>query len=103
MSELLYTVAVVLPDETQAEAWLRWLREGHIADVLTGGATAAEIVQMDDGPLSFEVRYRFPSRAAFGKYEQDHAPRLRAEGLKLFPVEKGIRYRRTVGISLRRS
>ena len=47
--------------------------------------------------LTFEVRYRFPSRQAFDHYEQEIAPRLRAEGLKRFPPEKGISYRRSVG------
>jgi hypothetical protein len=54
-----------------------------------------------DGPArSFEVRYHFPSREAFGRYEKEHAPRLRSEGLKLFPVEKGVEYKRTVGVSV---
>ncbi len=95
---LLYTVAIT--DAGAAAAWLRWLREGHVADVLAGGAVAAEIVQMDGAAHSYEVRYRFPSREAFARYEAEHAPRLRAEGLRLFPVDKGVSYRRTVGISL---
>jgi hypothetical protein len=97
MSELSYTVAATFTDPALAGSWLRWLRQGHTADVLAGGATSAEIVQMDGTPLSFEVRYRFPSRDAFSTYEQQHAPRLRAEGLKLFPPEKGVTYRRTLG------
>lgn len=97
---LAYTVAVTFTNPSQAEAWLKWLCEGHIADVLAGGAIAAEIVQMDSPPLSYEVRYHFPSRDAFAAYERDHAPRLRTEGLKLFPVENGITYRRTVGLML---
>jgi hypothetical protein len=94
---LTYTVAATFSHATQAEAWLRWLREGHIAEVLAGGAVAAEIVQMEGSPHSYEVRYRFLSRDSFTVYERDHAPRLRAEGVKLFPPEQGITYRRTVG------
>jgi hypothetical protein len=97
---LAYTVAVTFANASQAEAWLKWLREGHIAEVMAGGAVAAEIVQMDNQPLSYEARYRFPSRDVFAAYERDHAPRLRAEGLKLFPVESGIAYRRSVGLVL---
>jgi hypothetical protein len=98
MPTITYTVAVTFSDPTLVEPWLRWLRGGHIADVLTGGATHAEIVALDTPAHAFEVRYRFPSREVFERYERDHAPRLRAEGLALFPVEKGIRYSRSVGV-----
>src|SRR5262245_34754256 len=97
MPEISYTVAVTFPDADLAEAWLRWLRGGHVADVLAGGATAAEVVKLDGPAVAYEVRYRFPSREAFQRYEADHAPRLRAEGLKLFPTEEGVVYRRSVG------
>src|SRR5215813_9149671 len=98
MQELVYTVAVTFADAALAESWLRWLRDGHVADVLAGGATAAEIVRMDGADCTYEVRYRFPSREAFAAYERDHAPRLRAEGLQRFPPERGVTYRRTAGV-----
>jgi hypothetical protein len=98
MPVVAYTVAVTFQDGALAEEWLRWLREGHVADVLACGATSAEIVALDTPSHAYEVRYRFPSRAAFERYEQEHAPRLRGEGLRLFPVEKGVSYRRSVGI-----
>ena len=97
MPETIYTVTATLPDANLAEEWLAWLRSGHIADVLAGGAMSAEIIALDQPPLTFEVRYRFPNRQAFDHYEQEIAPRLRAEGLKRFPPEKGIIYRRSVG------
>ena len=99
MPQIAYTVTATFQNSDLAEQWLRWLRDGHIAEVLAGGATHAEIVEIDGAAPArlFEVRYHFPSRHAFERYEQDHAPRLRAEGLKLFPVEKGISYRRSVG------
>jgi hypothetical protein len=98
MPQLAYTVAVTFAEPSLAAQWLRWLREGHIADVLAAGATCAEVVRLDGSDHSYEVRYRFPSRAAFAAYERDAAPRLRAEGLRLFPVDKGITYRRTAGL-----
>ena len=97
MGEVVYTVAVTFTEAALAEAWLRWLREGHIADVIAGGATSAEIVQMDGVAHGYEVRYRFLTREAFTCYEAEHAPRLRAEGLRLFPPEKGVTYRRSLG------
>jgi len=97
MAMIAYTVAVTFEDAALAEEWLRWLREDHIADVLAGGALDAEIVELDGPKRSFEVRYHFRSREDFARYEREHAPRLRAEALQKFPVEKGVAYRRSVG------
>lgn len=97
MPEIIYAVTATLPDTSLAQEWLDWLRGGHIADVLAGGATSAEIIALGQPELTFEVRYRFPNRQAFDRYEQEIAPRLRAEGLKRFPPEMGISYRRSVG------
>ncbi|HYT90861.1 MAG TPA: DUF4286 family protein [Gemmataceae bacterium] len=97
MSQIAYTVTVTLPDEATARDWLRWLTGGHIDDVLAAGASDAELVQLDEAGHSFAVRYHFASAEAFADYERDYAPRLRAEGLRLFPVEKGVAYRRCVG------
>ena len=108
MPELAYTVFTTFRDPALADAWLRWLRDGHIAEVMAGGAADAEIVELDapadapPGARAFEVRYHFPSRESFARYEKDHAPRLRAEGLKLFPVERGVSYRRAVGTVITR-
>jgi len=100
METIVYSVYTTFTDSTLADAWLRWLRGGHIAEVLAGGALDAEIVELDTpGPeRAFSVRYHFKSRETFAAYERDHAPRLRAEGLALFPVEKGVTYRRSVGV-----
>ena len=81
-----YTVAATFSDYGLAEEWLRWLEAGHIAEVLAGGASDAEIVVLDEPSLTYEVRYHFPSREAFANYEKEHAPRLRAEGLE---IERG--------------
>jgi hypothetical protein len=98
MSEIAYTVAATFTDATVAEAWLGWLHRGHIADVLAGGATRAEIVALDGPDPAYEVHYRFPSREAFARYERECAPRLRAKGMSLFPSERGVSYRRSVGV-----
>ena len=108
MPELAYTVYTTFRDAALADEWLGWLRDGHLADVMAGGATDAEIIELDAPPdaapggRAFEVRYHFASRESFARYERDHAPRLRAEGLKRFPVEGGVSYRRTVGLALAR-
>lgn len=95
-----YTVAVTFTDGELAEAWLAWLRGGHVAKVIQGGAVDAEVVELDatEG-RAFEVRYHFPSREAFTRYEREYAAALREEGLRLFPSEKGVVYQRTIGVS----
>jgi hypothetical protein len=97
MSRIVYTVTATFAREVVADDWLRWLRGGHVAEVLAGGATDAEIVKLDGDVIAFDVRYHFPSRDAFSRYENDQAPRLRADGLRRFPPEKGVAYRRSTG------
>ncbi len=88
-----YTVTAEVDDEATARAWAEWLRTKHLADVVAAGASQAELIQWS--ALVFESRYRFESRAAFERYEAEHAPRLRAEGLAAFP--KGVRLSRKTG------
>ena len=68
--------------------------------VLAGGATNARIVlpdrESEAAPAVVETQYVFPSRRAFETYLRDHAPALRADGLKHFPPESGITYSRQV-------
>src|SRR5262245_36938569 len=96
-TQVAYTVIVSFTDSGVADEWLRWLFPDHLRDVLAAGALDAEVVELEGAPRTFEVRYHFASRDAFARYEQDHAPRLRAAGLKLFPPERGITYRRSLG------
>lgn len=97
MTEIAYTVECTFTDPALADAWLEWLRDGHLADVCAAGAVSAVAQRLDGEPHRCEARYRFPSRQAFEAYERDHAPRLRAEGLERFPLELGLAYRRSVG------
>ncbi len=92
-----YTVQAIFTDTDVAEEWVHWLKTGHCQEVLDGGATRVEVLQIDGKELGFEVRYDFPNRETFAAYERDHAPRLRAEGLDRFPTERGVRYARSTG------
>lgn len=79
-----YVVRTTFVDRAPMEAFVEWLRARHVADVCEAGATDAEIVRLDstsDTEHAVEVRYRFASREAFARYEREHAPRLRADGL----------------------
>ena len=97
-----YTVRCKFTSEDRIEVsnrWLDWLRDGHIQDVVDGGAIGADIVRMttDENELVFEIRYRFPDRPTFEAYEAEHAPRLRTEGLEKFPLNLGLAYERSTG------
>jgi hypothetical protein len=72
-------------------------RDEHALRLATA-ALLVEVVRIDGPVIEYESRYDFPSREAFDRYEREHAPRLRAEGLRLFPTEHGVHYRRTTGI-----
>ena len=95
--KIAYTVSCTFTDPSVAEEWLLWLRDGHLADVIDGGAESAYVVHIDGDPLTCEARYVFPSREAFEGYERNHAARLRAEGSELFPLDLGLEYSRSVG------
>ena len=104
-----YTVACEFDDPAVAGEWIAWLRDAHLAEVCAAGALDAEVIRMDSprdsttglvsgaNTTNVEVRYHFASREAFQRYERDHAPRLRAEGLKRFPLERGVAYSRSLG------
>ena len=103
-----YTVTCTFEDARTAEEWIAWLREEHLAEVGAAGALDAEVMRCDPPAAGAtratrcEVRYHFASREAFADYERDHAPRLRAEGLKRFPLERGLRYERATGEAVAR-
>ena len=67
---------------------------------MKGGATGARVIlpdrASDTAPAVVETQYVFPSRKAFDTYVRDHAPALRADGLKHFPPDSGITYERQV-------
>ncbi|MFW5920545.1 MAG: DUF4286 family protein [Polyangiales bacterium] len=98
-----YTVRCEIEDAGVAGEWVQWMRGEHLADVCAAGAIEATLVRLDlEAALTFEARYLFESAEAFERYEREHAPALRAEGLARFPLERGLRYSRSVGEVLAR-
>lgn len=91
MPRYFYEVNANFHDAATANAWLAWLRDQHIADVVAAGALSGRIIQNDSDvaspQLSFSAQYEFADRARFEAYLRDHAPRLRAEGLQKFPPD----------------
>ena len=100
MPTILYTVRATCPSIQVRGRFLSWLTPSHVLEVMAGGATAVRIVlpdrESDSAPAVVETQYVFPSRKAFDTYVRDHAPALRADGLKHFPAESGVTYTRQV-------
>ncbi|WP_438481251.1 DUF4286 domain-containing protein [Oleiharenicola lentus] len=100
MPEILYTVRASCKDVPQRGRYLAWLSPSHVMAIREAGASAARIVlpdrETDTAAAVVETHYVFPSRKAFDTYLRDHAPALRADGLKHFPPESGITYSRQV-------
>jgi hypothetical protein len=105
-----YVVRCAFEAPEPMESFLSWLVRRHVGDVCAAGADDAEIVRLDPTdamPYAIEIRYHFASREAFTRYEQEQAPRLRAEGLAeaarlLLSPGKGITMTRTTGESVHR-
>lgn len=76
-------------DAGMRDEYLAWLRE-HVAAMLAlPGFLGAEILErLDPAPLAgrwvVTVHYRLRDEAAWLAYLEDHAPRMRAQGLARF-------------------
>lgn len=100
MTQIAYTVIATISYKSKAEEWLDWLKNGHIDDVIKGGAESAEIVRLDhetegQADTTYEIRYKFKDRGIFEEYIEKHAPALRQEGYEKFPSTDGFKYHRT--------
>ncbi len=92
-----YSVTCTFQNESLAREWLEWIESEHLGEVIAAGAIDAEVVILDGNPMRCEARYHFASREQFNIYEREHAPRLRNEGLKKFPLTRGMSYVRSMG------
>lgn len=99
MAAIAYTVQATLPTSQMRDAYVAWLQQGHIDEVVAGGAESGSVVVITEpaDPIRVQARYIFRTRDAYDRYIQAVAPGLRAKGLALFPPESGIRFERTVG------
>ena len=100
MPQILYTVRAHCKDVPQRGHFLSWLSPNHVLQVMAGGASGVRIVLPDraseSAPAIVESQYVFASRKAFDAYVRDHAPALRADGLKHFPPGSGVTYERQI-------
>lgn len=105
MTRVLYAVIATLPDERLAGEYLAWLEDGHVEQVIKGGAHSAMIVKLERaagdglpaGARRVMTQYVFTTREVFDRYVEHFAPALRAEGLAKFGPERGVRMERVMG------
>lgn len=93
---IIYNVTVNV-DESIHQEWLKWMQNKHINDVLaTGLFTNAKMVRVlveeEMGGVTYAVQYFTDSRTKLQDYYQNHAQRLRQEGLQLF-ADKMLAFR----------
>ena len=99
MERFFYSVTATLPDEPTAARFLAWFAEGHIDDVIKGGAESGQAIRLDssDDGIRVEARYLFADRAAYEAYDAGPAIALRAEGAERFGGA-GVRFERRTGL-----
>ena len=100
MTGICYMVTATLPSEAVAEEYVAWLRDGHVAQVIAGGARTGMIVRLDveaGGLARVMTQYVFASRTAFDQYVRQHAPALGGGGLRRCGAETGGRLGGAVG------
>jgi hypothetical protein len=99
MGGILYTVIATLPNEAIRAEYIAWLEDGHLDQVVKGGAHTAMIARVVEppSPPQVETQYIFSTHELFERYLRDSAPKLREEGLRRFGPARGVRFERRVG------
>jgi len=85
---IIYNVTIHV-EEAAREAWLEWMQQTHIPEVLaTGKFTEARLCRVltgeQQGGTSFAIQYLTPSREKLEQYYREDAPRLRQLGIDRF-------------------
>lgn len=95
-----YEVEGEAADPETFARYLAFLRDEHLGDVRAcAGVTHAELLELDGPgtPLRARSVYRFRDRAAFTRYLERDAPRLRARAREEF-AEHEVRFTRIEGV-----
>ena len=93
---LIYNVTVKT-DHSISSAWLQWMKEEHIPEIIATGcftkATILRLLEIDDseGP-THAVQYFAESKALYNRYIQKYADELRKKAIEKWG-EKFIAFR----------
>lgn len=83
---IIYNVTIKITHEIQ-EAWLHWLQEEHIPELINTGcfthATVLRLLEVDetDGP-TYAVQYFAKSKGLYNNYIENHAADMRKKGFE---------------------
>jgi hypothetical protein len=81
---LIYNVTIKV-DHSIADAWLTWLKEEHIPDIIHTGcfthATVLRLLEVDDTEgLTYAVQYHAESNALYNRYVEQFSGDMRKKG-----------------------
>ena len=82
---LIYNVTIKV-EESIADAWLQWLQQEHIPDVMATGCfrnyKVVRLLEIDDseGP-TYAIQYHAESKADYNRYIEIHASLLRQKSI----------------------
>ena len=96
MTRILYEVTAKIIDPDVTDAWVAWILDEHIGDVVRAGALRGRLVRIDDTESTFAVQYEFESRDDLNRYLADRAPGLRDQGARRFGGHR-VEYTRRTG------
>ncbi|MCG9879335.1 MAG: DUF4286 family protein [Bacteroidia bacterium] len=86
---IIYNVTIQV-EESIEKAWLQWMKEKHLADVLgTGMFTDYKMLKLlslqeDETGITYAIQYRSKNMENYERYQEEFAPALQAEGRELF-------------------
>lgn len=77
-------------EESVHDAWIQWMKETHIPDVLATGKflnakMCKVLVEEDMGGVTYSVQFTTVNKETLQSYYKEDAPTLRNDALKLFP------------------
>ena len=80
---IIYNVTINIEESIQT-AWLDWMRNEHIPDMLATGKFSNALmtkvlVEEETGGITYSIQYRTDSMETLQRYYQEDAARLRAQ------------------------
>lgn len=99
-THLIYNVTVSVEEKVKSD-WISWMLDDHLREMLgTGcflGFRFCELhTEQEMGP-TYTIQYELASQGDLDRYEQDHAPEMRAKGQKRFG-ENALAFRSTMTV-----
>lgn len=85
---VIYNVTVKVDNEV-ADAWVRWMKTEHMADLMNTGlfvdCRLCRLLEQDEAEgITYTAQYFLESIGQYNKYIDNHAEKMREKGFKLF-------------------